>query len=68
MASLYRIIFGASWGLGALSLVGSVVLKLMPAWREVVNTDSRGVLIFTSALFLCALATREMQKMESPTT
>ncbi|MBI1956432.1 MAG: hypothetical protein HYS38_08570 [Acidobacteria bacterium] len=67
MASLYRIIFGVSWGLGLLSLVGAVVLKVVPAWREVVNTNSHGGLIFASALFLCALATREMQRVQSPT-
>ena len=40
MASLYRIIVGVSWSLGVLGVLGSVVLKLIPAWRELVNTDS----------------------------
>ena len=68
MASLYRIIFGASWGLGVLSLAGSVVLKLIPDGKAMVNATSQGGFLLASTLFLCALATREMQRVQSPTT
>ncbi|OFV99277.1 MAG: hypothetical protein A3F68_11685 [Acidobacteria bacterium RIFCSPLOWO2_12_FULL_54_10] len=66
MAGLYRIIMGASWALGLLSLFASIVLKLVPGLRMLVNTDSRGAIFFAIALFLCALATRQMQQTASP--
>ena len=66
MASVYRIVLGVCWGLGLLSLVAAVVVKLVPAWGEMASTTPRGGLIFASTLFLCALATREMQKAASP--
>ena len=66
MASLYRIIFVASWGLGALSLVGSVVLKLVPAWREGVAAGALSlgaywivVWAFTQAPIALVVALRE---------
>ena len=65
---IYRILVGACWGLGFLSLIAAVALKLMPRLTEMVNTTPRGGLIFASALFLCALATREMERLESPTS
>ncbi|MFQ5818130.1 MAG: hypothetical protein ACE5H2_09295 [Terriglobia bacterium] len=63
MTYLYRILVGTCWGLGVLSLGAAMILKLAPVWAEMLNTPPRGGLIFASALFLCALATREMQRL-----
>ena len=66
MARLYGILVGTCWALGLLSLVAAVALKCVPAWSETLPITTRGGLVFASALFLCALATREIQRMESP--
>ena len=64
MVRVYRILVGTCWGLGLISLVAAVALKLQPAWAEMLNVAPRGALIFASALFLCALSTQEMQRTE----
>ncbi|MBI4460432.1 MAG: hypothetical protein HY648_10290 [Acidobacteria bacterium] len=66
MTNLYRMILGASWSLGVLCLIAAVALELVPGWRDVVHIDSRGMLIAASALFLCTLATREIQRTQPP--
>lgn len=67
MARLYRILVESCWGLGVLSLLVAVVLKLAPAWAEMVRAAPRGGLILAGVLFLCVLATREMERLGSPT-
>lgn len=66
MVRIYRILAGSCWGLGLLSLVAAVTLKLIPTWAERLNTAPRSGLILASALFLCVLATREMERLNSP--
>jgi hypothetical protein len=65
MARVYRIIVKACWGLGVLSLVIGVAIKLFPDWGVRLDTSPRGGLILAVTLFLCALATRAMEGGES---
>jgi hypothetical protein len=62
MASLYRMLVGVSWGLGLLSMVLGVLLKLMPSLGERFNTSPHGGLVLAGVLFLCALATRDLER------
>ncbi len=68
MARIYRILVGVSWGLGLLSMMVGAVLKLVHGWAAAWNTSPRGGMIFAGTLFLCALATREMERSVSPTS
>ncbi len=61
MTQLLRIVFQLSWWLGLLSMVVAVIVKLLRAEQRVMVTGHTLFLI-AGALFLCALATREMQK------
>lgn len=65
MSRIYRILLEACWGLGVLSLGVAVVLKLVPAWAEMVRGTPRGGLVLAGVLFLCVLATREMERLPS---
>ena len=62
MASVYRMLVGVSWGLGLLSMVLAVLLTLAPGWGERFNTSPHGGLVLAGVLFLCALATRDLEK------
>lgn len=62
MARIYRFLVTVFWGVGLLSILGGVVLKLVPSWAERLSTSPRGGLIFAGVLFLAALTTREMEK------
>lgn len=66
MARICRFLFQACWGLGILSLLAGMVLKLLPAWADRLRTSPRGGLALAAVLFLCALATREMGKTTTP--
>lgn len=68
MARIYQMLVGACWVVGLLSLLVSVILKLAPAWAQGLDFSPRGGLVFASSLFLCALATREVERMGSSTT
>jgi hypothetical protein len=62
MTGVYQIVRKVSWGLGMISLVAGLVLRLAMVWRDatwVVST--RGALIGAAVLFLCSLATGEME-------
>ncbi len=61
MARIYRILVGACWGLGVLSLVMGVAIRIFPSWAERFNTSPRGALILAGTLFLCTLATRAQE-------
>ena len=61
MARVYRIVVKACWGLGVLSLVIGVAIKLFPCWAARLDTSPRGGLVMAATLFLCALATRAME-------
>ena len=62
MARVYRIVVKACWGLGVLSLVIGVAIKLFPCWTASLEASPRGGLVTAATLFLCALATRAMEE------
>jgi len=66
MARIYRRVFELCWGLGYLTLLLAVVLKLVPTWAENLTVSPRGGLILAGVLFLGALATREMERAAPP--
>jgi hypothetical protein len=61
MTRIYRILVEACWAGGLLSLLVAFVLKFVPAAVAAVPLSPRGAVIFAGALFLCTLATREME-------
>ncbi len=65
MARICRLLVTLFWGLGLLSMLGGVALKLVPSLDQRISTEPRGGLIFAGVLFLAALATREMEKATS---
>ncbi|MDA2914179.1 hypothetical protein MYX77_09530 [Acidobacteriia bacterium AH_259_A11_L15] len=66
MSRIYRILVESCWGLGVLSTLVAVALKLVPTWAEMVRTTPRGGLVLAGVLFLCVLATRKMERLQSP--
>jgi hypothetical protein len=66
MSRVYRSLAGACWVVGLLSLVVGVVLRLVPTLYHKTPIAPRGILILAGVLFLGVLATREMERMESP--
>jgi hypothetical protein len=61
MMQIYSIVFKLSWVLGLLSIVASVLIKLLQLESRVRVTAHTGFLV-AGTFFLCALATREMQR------
>ena len=61
MTQLLRIVFQLSWWLGLLNIVLAVVVKLLRVEHSVTVT-SHTLFLVAGTFFLCALATREMQK------
>jgi hypothetical protein len=61
MATLYRILVEFCWAAGVLAMLWAVVLRFVPALNQIAVVTPKGVLIFASTLFLCTLATREME-------
>lgn len=61
MTQILRIVFTLSWWLGLLSIVAAVVVKLLQAELRV-HVAGHTLFLVASTFFLCALATREMQK------
>jgi hypothetical protein len=61
MKHVYRILVEACWAGGLLSLLAAFVLKFIPGAAGMVPLTPRGAVIFASALFLCTLATKEME-------
>ena len=68
MSRAFRVLIAVSWGLGLLNLVAGIVLKLVPTLIQRTSTTPRGSLVFAGVLFLCALATREMERATTPTS
>ena len=63
--TIYRIISQLCWVLGILSMVAAVIIK----WRQLagtLNIAPHTGFIVAGALFLCVLATREMQRPKPP--
>ena len=61
MPQVYRLVTQVSWLLGLLSLLAALLIKLLHLEAKVNITPSNAIL-GAAALFLCALATREMQR------
>ena len=61
MKQILRLLFQLSWLLGVLSIVAAVIVKLL-----VLETQARvtghTLFVVAGSFFLCALATREMEK------
>jgi hypothetical protein len=66
MSRVYRFIFEVSWGLGLLSLVVAVILKILPTLADRIRVSPRAGLILAGVLFLCTLATHAMQGATAP--
>jgi uncharacterized membrane protein len=61
MAQLYRIITQASWTLGLISIVVAFLIKLLHLEARLTVTSHTAFLV-AGTFFLCALATRELQR------
>jgi hypothetical protein len=66
MAAMYRRLIGLCWGVGLLMTVAALVVRLVPVLEQRSNPSPRGLLILAGVLFLCALATGEMERGPSP--
>jgi hypothetical protein len=64
MTQIYRIVFQLSWALGLLSIVAGVLIKLLHLEAKL-TIAPRTAFLAASAFFLCALATREMQRSQT---
>jgi hypothetical protein len=67
MARVYRVLAASCWGLGVLSLVIGVAIKLFHTWAVRFDTSPTGGLVLAGTLFLCALATRGIEAGDSST-
>ena len=61
MTQIYRIVSKLSWVLGLLSMIAAVVIKLMRLEARLTVT-AHTMFLIAGTLFLCALATREMER------
>jgi len=61
MTRLFRAVFQLSWALGILSILLAVVVKWAHLESRVLVTGGT-LFIVASAFFLCALASREMER------
>lgn len=64
MAQIYRIVTQSSWVLGLLSILAAAVVRLFQL-TERVRIESRSFLILACTFFLCALATRAVERNAS---
>jgi hypothetical protein len=62
MSKVYRSVLQLCWALGLISVVVSIVLKLLPNLQGKICVSSRGGLLLALVLFLCVLATGEAMK------
>lgn len=61
MTQILRLVFQLSWFLGLLSIVAAVIVKLLQLEQQV-RVTGHTMFLVAGTFFLCALATREMQK------
>lgn len=61
MTQIYRLILPVSWGLGLVSMLAGMIIKLAHLSATVTIAPHTGFVV-AGAFFLCALATREMQR------
>jgi hypothetical protein len=66
MARLCRSLAEVCWALGLLCMLAGVLFRLVPSLMERTTFTSRGGLILAGVLFLCSLATREVERTVSP--
>lgn len=64
MTQLLGGLFQLSWVLGLLSILAAIVVKF-GHYENRLAVTGRTLFIVAAAFFLCALATREMQKAKS---
>jgi hypothetical protein len=62
MSKVYRNVLQLCWALGLISVVGCIVLKLLPNLQDKVGVTPHGGMILAAALFLGVLATGEAMK------
>jgi len=62
MPKIYRLVSQLSLPLGLLALLAAIVLRAAPSLSDRTGLSPRGALEFAAALFLCALATREIER------
>jgi hypothetical protein len=62
MTKAYPVLRKVCWGLGVISLILGLLLKIATLLTAVDwKYSTRGAILLAAALFLCALATREME-------
>jgi predicted membrane channel-forming protein YqfA (hemolysin III family) len=61
MTPLLRLVFQLSWWLGVLGIVAAVLVKLLQVEQRF-NVTGHTLFLVAGTFFLCALATREMQR------
>ena len=61
MTQIYRLLVPVCWGLGLVSMLAAVVIKLAHLSATLTVAPHTGFVV-AGAFFLCALATREMQR------
>jgi hypothetical protein len=61
MARIYRLVTQLSWALGLLSIATAVIVKLFHLASKV-EIEPSTFLLAASTFFLCALATRAMER------
>jgi predicted membrane channel-forming protein YqfA (hemolysin III family) len=66
MTRLLRILFQLSWGLGLLSILMAVVVKFGQLDARL-NVTGHTLFLIAGTFFLCALATREVERSQSST-
>jgi len=63
MTQMYNVLFKLSWALGVLSMLTAVMIKLLHLEARL-TVGSHTVFLVAGSFFLCALATREMQRSQ----
>jgi hypothetical protein len=62
MATVYSSVLEVCWGLGVISVVASIGLRILPTLQMKLGVSPRGGLLLAAVLFLSALATGEARK------
>ena len=61
MTKIYRIVSQSSWALGLLSILAAPIVRLLHLTLKL-HVEPRTFLILACTFFLCALATRAMER------
>ena len=65
MSMFYRSLVKVCWGLGLISMVAGIVLKLLPMLQDKLGVASHHGMTLAAVLFLGALATGEVRRILS---